>query len=78
MGPTFNKRKVGCPAWWEIFVKNQKKIYMKTKIKHVLNTDKSWNFDKSNAENYVFKNISGPNSLRMFFMYKVEINFFQS
>ena len=51
---------------------------MKTKIKHVLNTDKSWNFDKSNAENYVFKNISGPNSLRMFFMYKVEINFFQS
>ena len=49
------------------FVKNQKKIHIKTKIKLVLNADKSWNFDKSNAENYVFRNISGPNSLRMFF-----------
>ena len=26
---------------------------MKTKMKHVLNADKSWNFDESNAENYV-------------------------
>ena len=39
---------------------------MKTKIKHVLNADKSWSFDNSNAENYVFRNISGPNSLRMY------------
>ena len=32
---------------------------MKTKIKHVLNADKSWNYE--------FRNISGPNSLRIFF-----------